>query len=113
MTSKEIVSLAQDDVRNGRRTIFPEDIDALDIMLYREIYFLCRDFDDGNISKEAARKLKTQYIDEYGKLNLKRRVYVDHAHRMVEISQVLNAAEHCGCEYCERIAKIFDGREIT
>ena len=113
MTDREIVLLAQEDVRNGRRTVLPDDIDALDALLYREIYFLCRDFDDGKISKEAARKLKTQYIDEYGKYNLKRRVYVDHAQRMVEISQLLNAAEHSGCEYCKRIAQIFDGRSVN
>lgn len=113
MTDKEIVLLAQDDVRNKRRTILPDGIDPLDELLYREIYYLCRDYDDGNISKEAARKLKTQYISEYGALSLKRKVYLDHAQRMVEISQVLSAAEKCGCEYCRRVAKIFDGRLIN
>ena len=44
---------------------------------------------------------------------LSERVWTDSARRMVAISQVLGEAEKNGCEHCRRVAKIFDGREIT
>lgn len=113
MTDKEIVIMAQNDAREKRRTVLPESFGALEVALYREIYYLCRDFDEGNIPKDEARKLKTQYISEYGQIKLKQEVYCDHMSRMVAISQVLSEAEKHGCEHCRKVAKIFDGRLMT
>ncbi|MGN1338832.1 MAG: hypothetical protein ACI4WS_00935 [Oscillospiraceae bacterium] len=73
MTDKEIVLMAQNDAREKRRTVLPKDFGALETMLYQQIYYLCRDYDEGNIPKDMARHLKKQYISEYDKVNLKLR----------------------------------------
>ena len=111
MTDKEIVIMAQNDAREKRRTVFPEDYGALEVMLYQQIYYLCRDFDEGHTPKEEARRLKTQYVSEYGQIKLKQAVYCGHMERMAAISELLLEAEKNGCEYCRKIARIFDGRD--
>lgn len=111
MTDKEIVIMAQNDAREKRRAVLPEDFGSLETMLYQQIFYLCRDYDEGNIPKDEARKLKTKYLQEYGRICLKRDIYSDHMKRMVAISQVLGDAEKNGCEHCRRAARVFDGRE--
>lgn len=113
MTDKEIVIMAQNDAREKRRAVLPEDFGSLETMLYQQIFYLCRDFDEGHISGDNARKLKTQYINEYGQIKLKQAVYSDHMKRMAAISQVLGDAEKNGCEHCRRAARVFDGREYV
>lgn len=111
MTDREIVIMAQNDAREKRRTVLPDDYGALEVMLYQQIYYLCRDFDEGHIPKEEARRLKTQYVGEYGQIKLKQAVYCGHMERMAAISELLLKAEKNGCEYCRKIARIFDGRD--
>lgn len=111
MTDKEIVIMAQNDAREKRRAVLPEGFGSLETMLYQQIYYLCRDFDEGNIPKDDARRLKTQYISEYGQIKLKQDVYCDHMRRMVKISQLLTEADKNGCEICRRVSRVFDGRE--
>ena len=111
MTDKEIVIMAQNDAREKRRAVLPEGFGSLETMLYQQIFYLCRDYDEGNIPKDEARKLKTKYLQEYGRICLKRDIYSDHMKRMVAISQVLGDAEKNGCERCRRAARVFDGRE--
>ena len=113
MTDKEIVIMAQNDAREKRRAVLPEGFGSLETMLYQQIYYLCRDFDEGNIPKDDARRLKTQYISEYGQIKLKQDVYCDHMRRMVKISSILTDAEKNGCECCRRVARVFDGREVV
>ena len=36
---------------------------------------------------------------------------LEHSKRMVAISQVLLEAQKHGCEYCKKVARIFDGRD--
>ena len=111
MTDKEIVIMAQNDAREKRRAVLPEDFGSLETMLYQQIFYLCRDYDEGNIPKEEARKLKTKYLQEYGRICLKREIYSDHMKRMVTISQVLGDVERNGCERCKKAVRVFDGRE--
>lgn len=111
MTDKEIVLLAQNDAREKRRTVLPKNFGALETMLYQQIYYLCRDYDEGNIPKDEARRLKTQYINDYGRICLKRDIYDDHAKRRVKISQLLTEADKNGCDICRRVSRVFDGRE--
>lgn len=111
MTDKEIVIMAQNDAREKRRTVLPEGFGSLETMLYNQIYYLCRDYDEGAVPKDEARKLKTKYLQEYGRICLKREIYSDHMRRMVTISQVLGDVEKNGCERCKRAARVFDGRE--
>lgn len=111
MTDKEIVIMAQNDAREKRRTMLPEDFGSLETMLYNQIYYLCRDYDEGAVPKDEARKLKTKYLQEYGRICLKREIYSDHMRRMVTISQVLGDVDKNGCERCKRAARVFDGRE--
>ena len=111
MTDKEIVIMAQNDAREKRRAVLPVDFGSLETMLYQQIFYLCRDYDEGNIPKDEARKLKTKYLQEYGGICLKREIYSDHMKRMVTISQVLGDVERNGCERCRRAARVFDGRE--
>ena len=111
MTDKEIVIMAQNDAREKRRVVLPVDFGSLETMLYQQIFYLCRDYDEGNIPKDEARKLKTKYLQEYGRIYLKREIYSDHMKRMVTISQVLGDVERNGCERCRRAVRVFDGRE--
>ena len=111
MTDKEIVIMAQNDAREKRRAVLPEDFGSLETMLYQQIFYLCRDYDEGNIPKDEARKLKTKYLQEYGRICLKREIYCDHMRRMVTISQALGDVDKNGCERCRRAARVFDGRE--
>lgn len=111
MTDKEIVIMAQNDAREKRRAVLPEGFGSLETMLYQQIFYLCRDYDEGNIPKDEARKLKTKYLQEYGRICLKRDIYSDHMKRMVTISQVLGDVEKNGCERCRRAVRVFDGRE--
>ena len=111
MTDKEIVIMAQNDAREKRRAVLPVDFGSLETMLYQQIFYLCRDYDEGNIPKDEARKLKTKYLQEYGRICLKREIYSDHMKRMVTISQVLGDVERNGCERCRRAVRVFDGRE--
>ena len=111
MTDKEIVIMAQNDAREKRRAVLPEDFGSLETMLYQQIFYLCRDYDEGNIPKDEARKLKTKYLQEYGRICLKRDIYCDHMRRMVKISQLLTEADKNGCEICRRVSRVFDGRE--
>ena len=111
MTDKEIAIMAQNDAREKRRAVLPEGFGSLETMLYQQIYYLCRDFDEGNIPKDDARRLKTQYISEYGQIKLKQDVYCDHMRRMVKISQLLTEADKNGCDICGRVSRVFDGRE--
>ena len=111
MTDREIVIMAQNDAREKRRVVLPENFGALETMLYQQIYHLCRDFDEGHIPKEEARRLKMQYVSEYGNIKLNQAGYNGHMERMAAISKTLLEAEKCGCEYCRRIARIFDGRD--
>lgn len=111
MTDKEIVRMAQNDAREKRRAVLPEDFGSLETMLYQQIFYLCRDYDEGNIPKDEARKLKTKYLQEYSRICLKREIYDDHARRRVKISQLLTEADKNGCDICRRVSRVFDGRE--
>lgn len=108
---KNIVVMAQNDARNKRMAVMPDGFGALETTLYREIYYLCRAFDDGELSSDAARKAKNLFIGEYSEAKRKRDIYDAHMARMVVISQCLSDAEKSGCDCCKKIARIFDGRE--
>lgn len=109
--AKDIVFMAQNDARSKRMAVMPDGFGALETTLYREIYYLCRAFDDGEISSDAARKSKNLYVGEYNTAKRKRAIYDEHMQRMAVISQRLADAEKSGCDCCKRIARFFDGRE--
>lgn len=109
---KNIVVMAQNDARNKRMAVMPDGFGALETTLYREIYYLCRAFDDGELSSDAARKSKNLFIGEYSEARRKRDIYDEHMARMVMISQRLADAERRGCECCRNLARVFDGRDV-
>lgn len=91
----------------------PDDLTLCERMLYTTARNIYKAYSDGIITLEQAKKEKNQSITAFGALALSERVYLEHKRRMTEISRVLVEAEKCGCEYCRKVSKLFDGRILN
>lgn len=107
MTGNEIFELVR------TRAPQPDGLSLAELMLYTTARNIYKAYADGLISIEQAKQEKTNAIKAFGIDDLSERSWKDHARRMVMISQVLGEAEKCGCDYCKRVARIFDGRLIV
>lgn len=109
-TVKDIERLALDNSRLGGITFPPDDMPELEKVLYWQLYNLCRLFDAKAVDKNYAKMMKTRYITEYGRADLKRDIY-DQAHkRRVHINIALKKGIDSGCEHCRRVLELLDGK---
>ena len=107
MTGNELFDIAR------KKMPQPDGLTLSELMLFTIARNICKALSDGVIDREQAHKEKLNAIKVFEMDRLSERVWTDSARRMVAISQVLGEAEKNGCEHCRRVAKIFDGREIT
>ena len=105
MTGNEIYELAR------RRQPAPEVMTPSERQLYTTARNIYKAYSDGTITEQQARKEKRQSIAEFERWANREAVMLEHNKRMVAISQVLLEAQKHGCEYCRKIARIFDGRD--
>ena len=107
MTGNELFDIAR------KKMPQPDGLTLSELMLFTIARNICKALSDGVIDREQAHREKLNAIKVFEMDRLSERVWTDSARRMVAISQVLGEAEKNGCEHCRRVAKIFDGREIT
>ena len=107
MTGNELFDIAR------KKMPQPDGLSLSELMLFTIARNICKALSDGVIDREQAHREKLNAIKVFEMDRLSERVWTDSARRMVAISQVLGEAEKNGCEHCRRVAKIFDGREIT
>lgn len=107
MTGNEIFDIAR------KKMPQPDGMTLSELMLFTTARNICRAFSDGIIDREQAHREKLNAIKAFELDRLSERVWANSAQRRVAISQVLGEAEKYGCEYCRKVAKIFDGRLIT
>ena len=107
MTGNEIFDIAR------KKMPQPDGMTLSELMLFTTARNICKAFSDGVIDREQAHREKLNAIKVFEIDQLSERGWADSARRMVAISQVLGEAEKHGCEHCRKVAKIFDGREIT
>lgn len=105
MTAEEIYELAR------KKQPAPDGMTLSEQLLYSIARNTYKAFADGVITIEQAKLEKAQSVKAFGVNALSERVMAEHSRRMAEISRVLQDAEKCGCEYCKRVSRIFDGRE--
>lgn len=104
MTANEICELAR------TRQPLPEHLMLSEQQLYYTVRGIYRSYSAKELSLEQAKTAKKDAIREFESNSFSETVYLDHGRRMSAIARVLYEAEKCGCEYCKKIAKLFDGR---
>ncbi len=105
MTPEEI------DVFARKRELLPETARQSARNLYHSLVMLYKQYRDGIIDENSARKEKQVLFAQYGINELNERIWTEHARRMAEISKIMTEINKCGCPLCKQIAAIFDGRQ--
>ena len=107
MTGDEIFELAKKNKQMPKRSLLSEQL------MYSISRNICKAYKDGLIDEQQARVEKNAAIKAFGIQQLSERVYKEHGKRWNEVLNVLSQArKNCGCEYCSKIERILDGREI-
>ena len=107
MTGEEIFELAKKNKRLSKQSTLSEQL------LYGIFRNICKAYKDGLIDERQARIEKNKAIQTFGVQQLSERVYKEHGKRWNEVLNVMSQArKNCGCEYCSKIERILDGREI-
>ena len=104
MISEAIDTLAR------KREPLPENAGLCDMWLYHILTALYGEYREGIISRDVAKVEKARAMERHRELQLRERIYNDHAKRMSEISRVMVEANKNGCPCCKRMAAVFDGR---
>jgi len=89
----------------------PEDAGFADKLLYlsmRSLYDLYR---RGGISREEAKEIKTNLLEDHRIYSFDEKLLDHHAHIRNGYSHILTEAEKHGCPICKKIVRIFDGRK--
>lgn len=105
MTPEEI------DVFARKRELLPETAGQSARNLYHSLVMLYKQYRDGIIDEDSARKEKQVLFTQYGINELNERIWTEQARRMAEISKIMTEINKCGCPLCKQIAAIFDGRQ--
>lgn len=82
-----------------------------DRQLYCCLRTLYREYRNGIVSVEQAKREKQKLIDIHKNNALWERIFHEHSRQMTEIGKLSNRVEHDGCEICKQMARIFDGRQ--
>ena len=107
MTGEEVFELAKKNKRLSKQSTLSEQL------MYSISRNICKAYKDGLIDEQQARVEKNTAIKAFGIQQLSERVYTEYGKRWNEVLNVLSQArKNCGCEYCSKIERILDGREI-
>lgn len=108
MTGEEVFELAK------KNKPLPKSRPLSEQLLYGISRNICKAYRDGLIDEQQARVEKNTAIKAFGIQQLSERAYTEYGKRWNEVMSVLSQArKNCGCEYCSKIERILDGREIT
>lgn len=105
LTAEQIDSLAR------KRELLPDNAGLAARNLYHSLVMLYKEYRDGIIDADSARKEKTNLFAQYGIAELHERIWKEQARRMVEISKVMVEINKSGCPLCQQVARLFDGRQ--
>ena len=105
MTPEEIDNLAR------KRELLPDNAGLAARNLYHSLVMLYKEYRDGIMDADSAKKEKTSLFSKYGVAELHERIWKEQARRMVEISKVMVEINKCGCPLCQQVARLFDGRQ--
>ncbi len=81
-----------------------------DQALYQALRELYRCYRGHGISREDARREKIALLNSHGKMMLWHRIYQETAEMRNRIGDALARVNKEGCECCQLVVKIFDGR---
>lgn len=76
-------------------------------LAYVNLYYGYR---QGIYTAEKAKKIDKLLTEDYKQYCLWEEIYTETASIRNRCSTVLTEAERCGCEYCKKLVRIFDGR---
>lgn len=107
---KDIERLALDNSKLDGIMFPPDDIPELEKVLYWQLYNLYKLYIAKAVDKEHAKMMKSRYITEYGKADLKRDIYEQTHKRRVHINVALQKGIDSGCERCRRVLDLLDGK---
>lgn len=107
MTGDEIFELAKKNKQLPKQSLLSEQL------MYSISRNICKTYKDGLIDEQQARIEKNTAIKAFGIQQLSERAYTEYGRRWNEVMNVLSQArKNCGCDYCSKIERILDGREI-
>ena len=107
---KDIEQLAQANSKLDGITFPPDDMPELEKVLYWQLYNLYKLYLAKAVDKEHAKLMKSRYITEYGRADIKRSIYGSAAKRRVHINVALKKGIESGCEHCRRVLDLLDGK---
>ena len=88
----------------------PERLDIIELMAFLCLRSLYRDFQNGRIERDQARREKGEILDTYARGEIQRRCYVEDNRRRNTISAVLTQMAKSDCPRCRYVASVLDGR---
>ena len=87
MTAAEIDEIAR------TKGYLPDTANIFDTALYASLKTVYQRFDEGLLNAEAARVVKSKYVQEYETSALQYRINQQQARKMVQINKILDVAE--------------------
>ncbi len=109
MTDKEIIAAAQEAAKAPGHPV-PPDLNVVELALFWGLYYVCKQYRDGSVTVQAAKKLKNDILTQYGQMKLSRQVYLETAKRRVRINVILDKAERDGCVWAKELRAVLEGR---
>ena len=105
MNAEQIYGLAR------KRQPFPDNAPLPEQLLYTTARNIYKAYSDGIITEAQAKREKANSVKAFARYAISEKCAADIFGRMAAISETLLEAEKCGCEYCKKVARIFDGRD--
>ena len=88
----------------------PDDLCLPDQALYQALRELYRRYRGHGISREDAKREKIALLNSHGKMMQWHRIYQETAEMRNRLGSALVKVNKEGCECCQLVVKIFDGR---
>lgn len=89
----------------------PERLDIINLSAYLSFRSLYRDFQNGRLTREQAKKEKKVIQDEYYRGEMQRRCYLESVRRQNAVGGLLTQMARSDCPRCRHAAAVLDGRE--
>lgn len=107
MTDKEIEALAK------KGTPLPDTATLADSLFYHCLRLLYREYRDGIINRDQAKREKSRLVNQFGVQKLWERCGQNKYDRWRRYQTIQTEAEKNGCPICKRIVRILDGRDSS
>lgn len=98
MTAAEIDDIAR------TKGYLPDEANIFDTALYASLKTVYQRFDEGLLNAEAARVVKSRYVQEYEMNVLQYKINQQQARKMTEINKILDEMQESGSEYARKKA---------